>query len=85
MFHFSALETPRLQIGGFVADLMEGSLDPWLAKSWRWRPETGRRFWGNGLLGRSGAGDQVLDLKETITDGWVQGPEDIAIRRPYKL
>lgn len=72
-------------IGGFVADLMEGSLDPRLAKSWRWRPETAQTFWGNDLLGRSGASDQILDLKETITEGWIQGLEDRTSGRSSKL
>lgn len=63
-------------IGGFVADLMEGRLDPRVARSWRWRPETAKRFWGNELLGRSGAGDRIQDIKESISEGWVQGSDD---------
>ncbi|KAH8702252.1 FAD dependent oxidoreductase [Talaromyces proteolyticus] len=72
-------------IGGFVSDLLEGNLDSRIAKSWRWRPDTGQEFWGNDLLGRSGAGNKVLDLKETITEGWVQGCDDSDMAKSSKL
>ncbi|WAO91221.1 DAO domain-containing protein [Fusarium falciforme] len=63
-------------IGGFIADVMEDGLDPRIAQTWRWRPETAKEFWGNNLLGRSGAGNRVQDIKETIEEGWVQGYAD---------
>lgn len=57
-------------IGGFIVDCMEGKLNAKFAKSWRWRPETARGFWGNDKLDRFGAGNKMLDLKETETEGW---------------
>ncbi|KAI0123562.1 FAD dependent oxidoreductase [Xylariales sp. AK1849] len=57
-------------IGGFIADCMEGRLDSRFAKSWRWRPETAKDFWGDDTLNRWGAGHMVLNLKETEIDGW---------------
>ncbi|KAJ9143413.1 FAD dependent oxidoreductase [Pleurostoma richardsiae] len=57
-------------IGGFIADCMEKKLDPKFEKSWRWRPETAKEFWGKDILNRFGAGNKMLDLKETETEGW---------------
>ena len=59
-------------IGGFIADCLEGKLDERFAKSWRWRPETARGFWGADTLDRFGAGNKMLDLKETETEGWTR-------------
>jgi sarcosine oxidase/L-pipecolate oxidase len=63
-------------IGGFITDCMEGRLDPRIAKSWRWRPQTAAVFWGNDTLGRSGAGDKVLALNESAAEGWVSADDD---------
>jgi sarcosine oxidase/L-pipecolate oxidase len=57
-------------IGGFIVDALEGKLESRFAKSWRWRPETAREFWGHDKLDRFGAGNKMLDLKETETEGW---------------
>jgi sarcosine oxidase/L-pipecolate oxidase len=61
-------------IGGFIVDCMEGSLDQRFKQSWRWRPETANQFWGDQTLGRFGAGNRMLDLKETTTAGWTNIP-----------
>ncbi|KAH9892190.1 FAD dependent oxidoreductase [Xylariomycetidae sp. FL2044] len=57
-------------IGAFIADCMEGTLDPRFARSWRWRPETATGYWGDRTLNRWGAGNKMLDLKETESEGW---------------
>lgn len=57
-------------IGGFIVECLEKKLEPKFAKSWRWRPETSREFWGNDKLDRFGAGNKMLDVKETETEGW---------------
>ncbi|KAH8647361.1 FAD dependent oxidoreductase [Xylariales sp. PMI_506] len=59
-------------IGGFISDCLEGTLDPRFARSWRWRPETAQGFWGDDTLNRWGAGNKVLDLKETEVEGWTK-------------
>lgn len=51
-------------IGGFIVDAMEGKLDPKLAQSFRWRPETAvGRNWQD-TQGRSGGPNRVMDLHE---------------------
>ncbi|KAJ9659260.1 hypothetical protein H2201_007410 [Coniosporium apollinis] len=51
-------------IGGFIVDAMEGTLDPKMAKSYRWRPETAvNRDW-NDTQGRSGATNEVMDFQK---------------------
>jgi sarcosine oxidase/L-pipecolate oxidase len=73
-------------IGGFIADCMVGRLDPRIAKSWRWRPEAARGFWGNDTLGRSGAGDKVLALNEASAEGWVTADDGASpLTRKSKL
>lgn len=57
-------------IGGFIVDCLEDKLEEMFKKSWRWRPETAKTFWGDQTLGRFGAGNKMLDLKETETVGW---------------
>ncbi|KAK9769610.1 putative FAD dependent oxidoreductase [Seiridium cardinale] len=59
-------------IGGFVSDCVENKLDSRFAKSWRWRPETAKEFWGHDTLNRWGAGHKMLDLKEAEVDGWTR-------------
>ncbi|KAH6657990.1 FAD dependent oxidoreductase [Truncatella angustata] len=59
-------------IGGFIVDCMEDKLDPRFAKSWRWRPETAKAFWGHDTLNRWGANNKILDLKDTEVDGWTE-------------
>ncbi|CAJ2505487.1 Uu.00g128810.m01.CDS01 [Anthostomella pinea] len=59
-------------IGGYIADCMEGKLDARFARSWRWRPETATEFWGDDTLNRWGAGNKMLSLKETETEGWTK-------------
>ncbi|KAI1628722.1 FAD dependent oxidoreductase [Exophiala viscosa] len=50
-------------IGGFVADLM-------------WRPEVAQGFWGDDVLGRSGAENRVIHLNETASEGWIGAGSD---------
>jgi len=51
-------------IGGFIVDGMEGKLDPKLAESFRWRPETAvNRNWED-TQGRSGGPNRVVDFHE---------------------
>jgi sarcosine oxidase/L-pipecolate oxidase len=53
-------------IGGFIADELEGTLDPKLKESMRWRPETAvNRDWKD-LQGRFGpeGSNRVMDFKE---------------------
>lgn len=57
-------------IGGYIVDCMENALDPRLSRSWRWRPETATEFWGKDKLDRFGAGNKMLELKETEIEGW---------------
>jgi sarcosine oxidase/L-pipecolate oxidase len=61
-------------IGRFIVDCMEGILDERFRHSWRWRPETAKEFWGDQTLGRFGAGNHMLDLKETEKAGWTNIP-----------
>lgn len=62
-------------IGGFITDCLEKTLEPRFARSWRWRPETAKGFWGDDTLGRFGAGNKMLDLNETETEGWTHTSE----------
>jgi sarcosine oxidase/L-pipecolate oxidase len=57
-------------IGGFIVDCMENKLEPKFVKSWRWRPETSKEFWGRDILNRFGAGNKMLDVNETEVEGW---------------
>lgn len=61
-------------IGGFIADSLEGVLDERLERSWRWRPDTAQGFWGDQTLGRFGAENKMLDVRETEMTGWTNIP-----------
>ncbi|TGO51405.1 hypothetical protein BCON_0162g00280 [Botryotinia convoluta] len=51
-------------VGGFVADLMEGVLDPKLKNAFRWRPETAvNRNWKD-LQGRFGGPNEIMDFQD---------------------
>ncbi|KAF7895627.1 uncharacterized protein EAF01_009589 [Botrytis porri] len=50
-------------VGGFVADLMEGVLNPKLKNAFRWRPETAvNRNWKD-LQGRFGGPNEIMDFQ----------------------
>lgn len=58
-------------IGSFVSDCLEGKLEPRFAKTWRWRPEIAKAFWGKDRLDRFGAGNIVMDLPpESAEERW---------------
>lgn len=51
-------------IGRFIIEAMEGTLDPKMAESYRWRPETAvNRDW-NDTQGRSGRTNEVMDFQK---------------------
>ncbi|KAF7952835.1 hypothetical protein EAE96_006060 [Botrytis aclada] len=51
-------------VGGFVADLMEGVLDPKLKNAFRWRPETAvNRNWKD-LQERFGGPNEIMDFQD---------------------
>lgn len=66
-------------IGGFIADCMEGVLEARYKKAWRWRSETIKGFWGDQLLGRWGAGNKILDIREAERYGWTNVPPREAV------
>ncbi|KAI0017040.1 hypothetical protein F4780DRAFT_796854 [Xylariomycetidae sp. FL0641] len=55
--------------GDNIANRLEGKLQARFAKSWRRPPETATELWGDRTLIRWGAGNKLLDLKETETEG----------------
>lgn len=57
-------------IGGYIADCLEGKLDPRMARTWRWRPETAvGRDWHD-VQGRMGGSDSVLNFANVKEDEW---------------
>lgn len=61
-------------IGKYIADCMEGKLDPRMARSWRWRPETAvDRDW-NDTQGRFGGKGVVMDFQQISEDDWTKIP-----------
>ena len=63
-------------IGQFIVDCMEGSLEPRFARLWRWRPEIAQGFWGEEVLGRTGADWKVIDLQKAAAEGWTHIGEE---------
>lgn len=57
-------------IGKFIADAMEGELDPIMAKAWKWRPETATNRDLGDRQGRMGGLRRPQDLSEVNT--WSQ-------------
>ncbi|KAL3423223.1 fructosyl amine:oxygen oxidoreductase [Phlyctema vagabunda] len=55
-------------VGGFVADVIEGALEPRLRHAFRWRPETAvDRDWGD-VLGRRGGPNKMMNFGDV--EGW---------------
>ncbi|KAI1617298.1 oxygen oxidoreductase [Exophiala viscosa] len=61
-------------IGAFIADALDGNLEPRLKKSFRWRPETAvNRNWED-TQGRFGGPNTIMDLQDVTS--WTDIPAE---------
>lgn len=59
-------------VGGYIADCLEGKLDPRMQEVWRWRPETAvGRDWED-VQGRMGGSYKVLNLADIPEAEWTK-------------